>query len=167
MWIVRLGEMDARALAWVAGWRSDWLVGGMRGVTRTGDASVVTALLAIALALWPGRAAVLATVSTMLGLALFSAIKRVCGRTRPAVFALLEAPDRFSMPSGHATCAWSIAVSLAVMLPAAAPFVLLWAFAISLSRVVLGVHYPLDVLAGALLGTASAATTMAVLSTLL
>ena len=64
------------------------------------------------------------------------------------------------MPSGHATCAWAIGVTVSALVPAAAPLVLPWALAVSLSRVVLGVHYPLDVVAGATLGSLAALLTM-------
>jgi len=62
----------------------------------------------------------------------------------------------FSLPSGHASMAFAVATSLSlshpewyVIGPGAA-----WASSVALSRVWLGVHYPSDIVAGALLGTA-------------
>jgi membrane-associated phospholipid phosphatase len=62
----------------------------------------------------------------------------------------------FSLPSGHAAMAFAVAASLSlsypewyVIGPGAA-----WASSVALSRVWLGVHYPSDIVAGALLGTA-------------
>jgi len=155
-WVLHLDAIDARVLAWVASRRSDLLVGAMHVITRSGDAATVVGALLCALLLRPGRTAALVAVSTVVGLALFSAAKRVCRRGRPKVFALLPAPDRFSMPSGHATSAWAIGVSVSVLLPTLAPIALAWALAVSISRVVLGVHYPFDVLVGALLGSSAA-----------
>lgn len=60
-------------------------------------------------------------------------------------------PDR-SFPSGHAQTAFGTAAYLSCMYPAAAPAFLVPACLVALSRVALGVHYPLDVLVGALCG---------------
>jgi undecaprenyl-diphosphatase len=162
-WILRLAHADARALAWLASRRGPSLIAAMRAITRTGDASVVAAALLAAWLAAPGRGVALLIASTTLGLALFSAAKRVCGRARPTLHALLEAPDSFSMPSGHATCAWAIAVTLSALVPMAAPLAFTWALAVSFSRVLLGVHYPLDVAAGASLGALAALAVRALL----
>ena len=63
--------------------------------------------------------------------------------------------DRFSFPSGHASLAFTIATSLSLSYPAwyvVAPSYL-WASATALSRVWHGVHYPSDIVVGALLGS--------------
>ena len=154
--IYRLADLDGRILEWVALRRGRMLTTLMRAVSRTGDAVSVVAALVLALALRPGRTSVLVTASVLLALAMFSAAKRLIRRTRPLLHAVIAAPDRFSMPSGHATTAWAIAVSVAVLAPALLPLAFAWALAVSFSRVVLGVHYPFDVAVGATLGTLSA-----------
>lgn len=66
-----------------------------------------------------------------------------------------RAPQRFSFPSGHSATAFALAVSWSMRYPdwyVVAPS-LLWASSVGLSRVWLGVHYPSDVLVGALLGS--------------
>lgn len=66
--------------------------------------------------------------------------------------------DPFSFPSGHAALSVALASSWSLSHPewyVVAPSIL-WASSVSLSRVWLGVHYPTDVLAGAVLGTAIA-----------
>src|SRR5258708_4807053 len=124
--LLRLDDADARALGWIARRRNRALVSAMRALTRTGDALVVAAALAVASAIRPGRVAALVTLSTLGGLALFWLAKRVVRRARPSVHRLIPTPDCFSMPSGHATCAAAIAVSLSALVPLAAPLVCAW-----------------------------------------
>ncbi len=70
----------------------------------------------------------------------------------------LDSADRYSMPSGHTTAAFAIATALTLRYPK--PYVYIpayaWAAFVGYGRIYLGLHYPSDVLAGAMLGTASA-----------
>jgi undecaprenyl-diphosphatase len=84
-------------------------------------------------------------------------LKEATGRARPSsVFAapkpLVRAPHDPSFPSGHAASSFACATVLALALPRFAWAFYLLAAAIAWSRVYVGVHYPLDVLAGAVLG---------------
>jgi membrane-associated phospholipid phosphatase len=91
--------------------------------------------------------------------ALNTAIKPIVGRRRPELPGLppLSAtPTKLSFPSAHASTSFAGALAYSRVGQPAAPLYTL-AVALSLSRVYLGVHYPSDVLAGALLGTAVAA----------
>jgi undecaprenyl-diphosphatase len=86
-------------------------------------------------------------------------LKRTCRRSRPAPPGCgreVAAPDRFSFPSGHTMNAFAVAVLISAHVPAAAPALLVIASSIGASRVVLGLHYPSDVVAGAVLGSALA-----------
>jgi undecaprenyl-diphosphatase len=85
------------------------------------------------------------------GLSLFITdvcLKNFFSRNRPPGANLTD----YSFPSGHATFAWALAVVLATKEPRAKWLFYALAFFISLSRVYLGVHYPSDVAAGALVG---------------
>ena len=85
------------------------------------------------------------------------ALKELFERDRPAVAdpdpeTLVELPATFSFPSGHATVSFACATTLALAVPRLAVPLYALAVLISFSRVYVGVHYPLDVLAGAVLG---------------
>ena len=64
--------------------------------------------------------------------------------------------DKFSMPSGHTAAAFVFATVVAYFYPQFSILAYSWAVCIGFSRVFLGVHFPGDIIAGALLGYASA-----------
>ena len=117
--------------------------------------------LVVALTGGPERfRALLATVlAVSVGIALFLGLKRACGRKRPCAmephsWATLLPPDQFSFPSGHTITAFSVALSLATFYPALLMGLLFCAFSVALSRILLGMHFLSDVLAGAAIGSA-------------
>ncbi len=91
--------------------------------------------------------------SLALSFLLSQVLKRSFSRTRPdlpvGISSLIQAPDRFSFPSGHATGCLSIVLPLALVLPLPLGLLALaLGMAVGLTRCYLGVHYPGDVLAG-------------------
>lgn len=111
------------------------------------------------------RAAWLMFTVGAVNLAIYSILKRFTRRPRPfeqcpGVRACVPAADQFSFPSGHTLHAVAFACLLSNFYPAMA--LPLWAFAalVAASRVVLGLHYPSDVLVGAALGMLSAAVAL-------
>lgn len=151
---------DERMLVAARRWHGPWRTRAARALTRAGDASSWT-LVVLALVATPQAAAarlgLRLGVATLLATAASQWLKRRLSRPRPTsaiqgFSALAENPDAFSFPSGHTCAAAAAAVALAgagLLGPAAA----LLALGIALSRVYLGAHYPLDVAAGAMLGT--------------
>ena len=84
-------------------------------------------------------------------------IKLAVRRQRPDLDGLpplIETSTQVSYPSAHATTSFAGARSLSALLPAAPLYAV--AAAMALSRPYVGVHYPSDVVAGAMLGTAVA-----------
>ncbi len=89
------------------------------------------------------------------------AIKRVVRRPRPndpSVQVNVSTPSKLSFPSSHATSTTAAAVLLGRLTGLPLPAVLIPPML--LSRLVLGVHYPTDVLAGSALGAVSAAAVL-------
>lgn len=97
-----------------------------------------------------------------LSMSISLALKYIVDRPRPSETYSFIYPriikDSPSFPSGHATAAFETATSLSMNFPKWYVIVpsYVWAGAVSYSRMYLGVHYPSDVLAGALLGASSA-----------
>ncbi len=82
-------------------------------------------------------------------------VKWIVARPRPFIemgAIILENPTNYSFPSTHATLAWAMAVVLASHEVRFRFLFYVLAICISLSRVYLGVHYPIDVIAGGIVG---------------
>ncbi len=94
-------------------------------------------------------------------LAAYKYLKKTLVRERPFIsfeniHQAAPALDRYSFPSGHTMHALSFAIMFSYYIPQVASLV--WGFAclVAMSRVILGLHYPTDVAAGALLGASIA-----------
>jgi undecaprenyl-diphosphatase len=75
--------------------------------------------------------------------------KLLIHRSRPHVPTLVAEPHSHSFPSGHAASSFACAVVLAAFVPRWRVVFYVLAALIAFSRAYVGVHYPLDVLAGA------------------
>ena len=69
---------------------------------------------------------------------------------------LVAAPHDHTFPSGHAATSFAAATILTAARPRWGPLWFLLALAVGFSRVYVGVHYPLDIVGGAVLGIATA-----------
>lgn len=131
-----------------------------RVISRLGD-GIAWYVLMIALPLIHGTAA-LPTVGRMalagiIGLGVYKWLKHKTARPRPyqvyaAITVAAPALDCFSFPSGHTLHAVSFSLVAIAGFPQLAPLLYPFAALVALSRPVLGLHYPSDVLAGATIG---------------
>ncbi|MEM1079969.1 MAG: phosphatase PAP2 family protein [Pseudomonadota bacterium] len=169
--LARFDHLERRACLFMnRGARVPLMAQVFTAVSRMGDGVLWYGLMVL-LPLTHGarglEASVLMAVASLIGLVIYRWMKARTVRERPCVshpdILLATAPlDRYSFPSGHtlhAVLFTTIAVAYFPLLAAALiPFTAL----VALSRVILGLHYPTDVLVGALIGWALASMMLVV-----
>ena len=128
-------------------------------LTNLGSQGAIWILIALIAALyWRRPAILLYVVLADLVAGLSSALLRhATGRERPPLrfpdpHPLVHVPSSGSFPSGHAAISFACAATLAWLTPLSPIALYALAALIAFSRVYDGVHYPLDVIAGAALG---------------
>jgi undecaprenyl-diphosphatase len=168
-WRHHLGRRDAgwclRANRWCSRGRARPF---FAVISRLGDGVAWYALMAM-LVVFNGLAGLLASVHLALtgavALALYRLLKRYTQRPRPFVFdarirALVAPLDEFSFPSGHTLHAVAFSLVAIAHCPVLAWVLVPFTASVAASRVVLGLHYPSDVLAATALGASIAAASL-------
>ena len=154
---------DHRVMNRMNSWSAPrWIRFWMLAATRMGDGWLWYSLGAILLAFGGTRgysAVGAAGCSAILGILVFKALKAISRRPRPCqlqphCWATILPPDQYSFPSGHTMTAFSTALVVTYFYPTLEWPLYFLALSIGLSRIVLGMHFLSDVLAGALLGSA-------------
>ncbi len=165
----RLAGMDHAVYLWVNrlhAWPpATWVA---RAASRTMDHGEAWAGIALLVALLDGAHDWRSMLGVVIVLSLVSLtvnfpIKSAFRRQRPfdlfthAEVRVERLPRDWSFPSGHSATAFAGAVLLTPFLPAPSPLLFAYAAIVALSRVYLGVHYPVDVLLGGAVGIGLAA----------
>jgi undecaprenyl-diphosphatase len=140
-----------------------WVRYFFRAASRLGDGIIWYALMLLLPVLYGTqgvRVALVMLATGAAGLAVYKLLKRTFVRERPFIrhagISLAQAPlDRYSFPSGHTLHAVAFTWQACAAFPELGFVLVPLALAIATSRVVLGLHYPTDVLVGALLGALS------------
>jgi undecaprenyl-diphosphatase len=154
---------DHRLMRRMNRWRAPrWIRYWMIAATRMGDGWLWYGLGAMLL-LYGGPqrfyAVGSAGAAALTGIAVFKALKKLSQRPRPCqiephCWSKVLPPDKFSFPSGHTMTAFSIALVVSYFYPSLEGALFFLALSIAVSRIVLGMHFLSDVLAGAILGVA-------------
>jgi decaprenylphosphoryl-5-phosphoribose phosphatase len=129
---------------------------GLGKAGNNGAIWVVLCLVVLAATDSNGGAWFVCALLAPIAIALNYVVKLIVKRPRPVLEGLPPlggAPSSLSFPSAHATSSFAVATAMTRVDPLGA-FAFVLAFALALGRPYLGMHYPSDVLAGALLGVA-------------
>lgn len=165
--ITMIQTMDEAILLWIQNnLRFSWLDPVIEVFTSLGNAGILWILLSILLVCFkPTRKAGLLSGLALLFSLLFTnlGLKPLFTRARPytvveGLIPLLTSADPNSFPSGHTCAAFSAGLVWARTLPGGwlRKAAVVQAVLMGLSRLYVGVHYPTDVLAGAVVGTVCA-----------
>lgn len=160
-WLFKVSQFDQRTFSWLNR-RLQRLCRHqlVRWVSRSGD-GYSYAVIALLIASFHGAESIPLITTLVVGFALeiplFILLKRLLKRQRPYqknphFNSIILAHDQFSFPSGHTTAAFLFAGIMSAFFPDWALLLFGWAGAVGVSRVLLGVHYPGDIFAGATLG---------------
>jgi undecaprenyl-diphosphatase len=155
-----VAALDHALVQWAATWQAPWLDGLMLFASHVGRAGFVWLVVAGVAAVFPNRRPAAWRVVLAVGLTALlvdGVVKPLVWRDRP--FAALTdvrvidaRPPTSSFPSGHTAVAVAGAIAVSQLLPGARVAWWLLAATIAISRVYVGVHFPSDVLAGAIVG---------------
>lgn len=158
-----IATRDHRLMRRVNNWPAPkWVRIWMVYATRAGD-GWLWCMVGVAVLLFGGperfAAVVAACMAGSAGVVLFRLMKKTFNRRRPCHIAEhcwsdLLPPDQFSFPSGHAITAFAVAVSIGMFYPALLVGLVVCALSVAASRIILGMHFLSDVLAGAAIGIA-------------
>jgi undecaprenyl-diphosphatase len=147
--------LDHRLERWVVNHRAEPFDTFFVALTHIGSYGIVWFTLAVLTVFLLRRpiAFPLVVIAYFTSAAASDVIKFAVDRARPVDDPLVREPTTSSFPSGHATTSFACAATLAPFVGRRGAVVLyVLAAGIAYSRVYVGVHYPLDVLAGAALG---------------
>lgn len=157
-----LHQYDLRVMLWCSRTRNhNLLVQLAKQISRSGD-GLLQVLLPLGLIILSIENSLLFFKLVVIGFLIerpaYWVLKNTLKRRRPpeaipSFQAVITASDKFSFPSGHTAGAFLLA-TLALLVYGSAAWILLpWAICVGVSRIVLGVHFPGDIIAGAILGT--------------
>jgi undecaprenyl-diphosphatase len=169
-WLLDAERVDLAVYAAVAATPTPALDRGMTMLSRAADRSALWVGCSVAMAVARGSRGRAAAQAGLASLAVASGavnlvVKPLARRRRPdrdahgvPLARLVPMPTSRSLPSGHAASAFAFATGAGQVLPREGAGLRALAALVAYSRVHTGVHFPADVIVGALIGTACAQT---------
>lgn len=155
-----INELDNKCFYWVMRQTEQHdLKSLVRRISSSGDGHFY-ALFSLACLLLHSKGQSLFNLLLMsyaIELPLYLLIKNSIRRVRPCqasqgIISDFKPSDEFSLPSGHTAAATVMATAVFLVFPIIGLICFIWAVAIGVSRIALSVHYPTDVVVGAILG---------------
>jgi undecaprenyl-diphosphatase len=161
MTLKRIIDLDTALFCWFNRFSESRNCKVIKAVSKTGDGYLYLAL-AFVMFLIDNEHATLFLYTALMAYALeipiYLMLKQLFKRERPSAClsnftAHITPSDKFSLPSGHTAAAFLMATIITSFFPSMAGIAFVWASMVGLSRILLGVHFPLDVILGGLLGS--------------
>lgn len=156
-----MNSFELNILDWIQSvFKSEFMDSFMQFITKFGDHGIFWIAIAVILLIFPKtrRCGLSMGIALLLGLIIGNGIlKNVIGRIRPydlnpAFPLLVERLSDFSFPSGHTLASFEASVAIFIRNRRFGIAAIILAVLVALSRLYLYVHFPTDVIAGAILG---------------
>jgi|SRR5689334_3900159 len=148
--------------------RIRWICRTLRLISRLADGAFWYVLM-LAILAWPGQRSMIPflhmVITGIVCTLLYKWLKVKTARPRPsernqAVQRAVSPLDEYSFPSGHTLHAVAFTLIAIYYYPALSAVLLPFTVLVAASRIVLGLHYPSDVLAGVVIGSAIASVSL-------
>lgn len=158
-WLHNIHQLDVQTFSWCLRRKHrNIAIAISRGVSYTanGPFYALAGVLFMVAEHWP--LVKLLALGFLIERCLYFVFKNAFKRNRPpeaipGYTSIVQPSDKFSFPSGHTSAAFLVAVAVSWAFPVMAWILLPWAVSVGVARVMLGVHFPTDTLAGAALGS--------------
>lgn len=152
-------QVDLTAFAWVARHKhreTAIKISRVVSISADGPLYVLVGVIFLLQQNWP--VAQLLAAGFLIERICYKVFKTLFKRNRPpeaipGFKSVVEPSDQFSFPSGHTSAAFLMACSMAFFFPWTAWILFPWACCVGTARVMLGVHFPTDIIAGAVMGS--------------